>query len=536
MRVEIPNQITVTIGGLISRGVKAVEVTDAGRLVFTLTDGSTVDLGSVIGPEGPKGETGPAGPQGQTGPAGAQGEQGPKGDTGAEGPKGATGDTGPKGEPGEKGEKGDKGDTGATGPKGETGPQGQTGPQGPAGPTGPKGDMGTGFTVKGYYGSVSALQASVENPEVGDAYGVGAAAPYDIYIYDGVTNAWVNNGPLQGAKGDKGDPGEQGPKGEPGDTGPAGASGADGVTPTIGENGNWYLGNTDTGKPSRGAKGDKGDPGDTGPQGPKGDTGPQGQTGPQGEPGEKGETGPQGPAGSQGPNAVTTETSTPLTGILKGNGANVETAVPGTDYVAENELPNVTADDNGKYLRVIDGVWDAGELDFFICTVTASGSSYTCDKTSTQILAAANAGKIPIAVYNNAVYFLAGGSQMFAKFTRISSSTSEVLTVTMAGTASFQTVTLQTVPSKSSIDAPNQVNLGDNAEYYLTNVETVTFAFPAGTKIECWLRITTAASGTITVTFPATVKYIGEAPAFGAGETWELSIKDGVVIAVKEAS
>lgn len=622
MRVEIPNQITVTIGGLISRGVKAVEVTDEGKLIFTLTDGSTVDLGSVIGPQGPKGETGPAGPQGQTGPAGAQGEQGPKGDTGAEGPKGATGDTGPKGEPGEKGEKGDKGDTGATGPQGETGPQGQTGPQGPAGPTGPKGDTGTGFTVKGYYGSVSALQASVENPEVGDAYGVGAAAPYDIYIYDGVTNAWVNNGPLQGAKGDKGDPGKQGPKGEPGDTGPAGASGADGVTPTIGENGNWYLGNTDTGKPSRGAKGDKGDPGDTGPQGPKGDTGPQGQTGPQGEPGEKGETGPQGPAGSQGPNAVTTETSTPLTGLLKGNGANVEAAVPGTDYVAEKELPTPhDPDDTGKYLRWFSSGWVLSTLDtevktvtlfvnngdiyasntpsdlqqyvdsstpiiahlnsepylltslsnesatftrvvgmtietitvssdamgvrattelqpdiLFVCTVTASGSSYTCDKTSAQILTAASAGKIPIAVYNNAVYFLAGGNQMFAKFTRLSSDTSEVLTVTMTGIASFQTVILQTVPSRSSKDAPNQVKLADNTEYYLTNVGTVTFAFPDATKFECWLRMTTAASGSISITFPATVKYIGEAPVFGAGETWELSVKDGVVIAMKETA
>lgn len=33
----------------------------------------------------------------------------------------------------------------------------------------------------------------------------------------------------------------------------------DGITPTIGENGNWYIGSTDTGKPSRGEKGDKGD-------------------------------------------------------------------------------------------------------------------------------------------------------------------------------------------------------------------------------------------------------------------------------------
>lgn len=41
----------------------------------------------------------------------------------------------------------------------------------------------------------------------------------------------------------------------------------DGITPTIGTNGNWYLGDTDTGKPSRGDKGDKGDPGAKGTDG-----------------------------------------------------------------------------------------------------------------------------------------------------------------------------------------------------------------------------------------------------------------------------
>ena len=34
--------------------------------------------------------------------------------------------------------------------------------------------------------------------------------------------------------------------------------GADGLTPTIGDNGNWYLGNADTGKPSRGDTPQKG--------------------------------------------------------------------------------------------------------------------------------------------------------------------------------------------------------------------------------------------------------------------------------------
>ena len=35
--------------------------------------------------------------------------------------------------------------------------------------------------------------------------------------------------------------------------------GADGITPNIGDNGNWFLGDVDTNKPSRGEKGDKGD-------------------------------------------------------------------------------------------------------------------------------------------------------------------------------------------------------------------------------------------------------------------------------------
>lgn len=70
--------------------------------------------------------------------------------------------------------------------------------------------------------------------------------------------------------------GLQGQKGLTGDPGPAGA---DGVTPTIGENGNWYLGETDTGKPSRGGQGPKGDTGDQGPQGLPGPTGPGVPTG-----------------------------------------------------------------------------------------------------------------------------------------------------------------------------------------------------------------------------------------------------------------
>ena len=66
-------------------------------------------------------------------------------------------------------------------------------------------------------------------------------------------------------------------------------NGKPGDSPYIGENGNWFIGNNDTGVSA------------TGPQGPAGDTGPQGQAGPEGPQGPTGPIGPQGPEGPEGP-------------------------------------------------------------------------------------------------------------------------------------------------------------------------------------------------------------------------------------------
>lgn len=288
----------------------------------TGAQGPKGDTGATgaTGPQGPKGETGPRGPQGEQG---IQGETGPAGPQGPVGPKGDTGDTGPQGL------KGDKGDTGAQGPKGATG---DTGPQGP------KGDTGSGFKVLGYYDTAEALdEAKLATARPGDAYGVGTAEPYDIYILNGTTGKFINNGPLQGAKGDKGDTGAQGPKGDQGDvgptgpagptgpqgevgpqgpTGPAGADGAkgadgaagkDGVTftPSMSDDGDLSWTN-DGGKANpqtvnlKGPKGDTGARGPAGADGAKGDTGPEGPRGPQGEQGPQGKTGPQGETGPQG--------------------------------------------------------------------------------------------------------------------------------------------------------------------------------------------------------------------------------------------
>ena len=82
------------------------------------------------------------------------------------------------------------------------------------------------------------------------------------------------------------------------------------------------------------------------------------------------------------------------------------------------------------------------------------------------------------------------------------------------------------------ISEGTNITLADNTEYRLTNVTTLNLSYPTG-DFECWMRLTFAASGNATVTLPTGTKYIGTAPDFKNGETWEMSIKDGVVIAQK---
>ena len=77
---------------------------------------------------------------------------------------------------------------------------------------------------------------------------------------DGITPTIGKNGNWYLGSTDTGKPsrgadGTPGATGAPGKDGAPGADGKDGITPAIGENGNWYLGNTDTGKPSRGENG-----------------------------------------------------------------------------------------------------------------------------------------------------------------------------------------------------------------------------------------------------------------------------------------
>ena len=95
------NEIYQAGGG--GKSVTDAQVNEDGDLIITLSDGTTINAGHVVGADGVQG---PEGPQGPPGTEGEQGPAGPKGDTGGQGPqgpKGDTGDTGPQGPAGADG-------------------------------------------------------------------------------------------------------------------------------------------------------------------------------------------------------------------------------------------------------------------------------------------------------------------------------------------------------------------------------------------------------------------------------------------------
>ena len=99
------------------------------------------------------------------------------------------------------------------------------------------------------------------------------------YVGDGI---WLNLYDLTALKGADGQNGKDGINGQDGKDG---AGGKDGNTPFIGENGNWWIGEIDTGVKAAGIdgtdgeKGDQGEKGDKREKGDKGDMGDAGQNG-----------------------------------------------------------------------------------------------------------------------------------------------------------------------------------------------------------------------------------------------------------------
>lgn len=72
----------------------------------------------------------------------------------------------------------------------------------------------TSTRILGYFASVEALTEAVPNPNIGDTYGIGEEAPYNLYVYS--ANGWIDNGAPIGPPGPPGPQGNDGAQGPPG--------------------------------------------------------------------------------------------------------------------------------------------------------------------------------------------------------------------------------------------------------------------------------------------------------------------------------
>lgn len=312
-------------------------------------------------------------------------------------------------------------------------------------------------------------------------------------LKDGITPTIGENGnwylgETDTGKPSRGEKGDTGASGEPGKDGTNGSPGADGLTPTIGENGNWYFGNVDTGKPSRGLQGEKG----TAFQ--YSDFTSEQLAALKGEPGAKGET-----------------------------GVGIETCNLFYQYGNSNVTPPtgswtavIPSSATGEYLWTrIQFTYTGGKSPTFIAIVTKQGKDGTNGITPT--------------IGANGNWYL--GTTDTGKPSRgEKGDKGSDANVTKANVIAALGYTPEAVSAQ--VTTGSNIALADNTEYRLADVTTLTLTYPTS-DFECWMRLTFAASGNVTVTLPTGTRYIGNAPSFANGETWEMSIKDGVVIAQK---
>lgn len=252
-------------------------------------------------------------------------------------------------------------------------------------------------------GDLSALQTDAKDTlvaAINEAAASGGSESMDLRVADGYIqystdggSTWTNLIAVAELKGGKGDPGNKGDTGATGAPGKDGKDGTNGITPHIGDNGHWYLGENDTGKPSRGATGAKGDPG------------------------TPGTTGPAGAPGKDGHSPVVTATKTGKATTISVDGAAIATVEDGADGAPGKDgadgKPGAAGADGAKGADGItphigdNGNWYIGDDDtgkpsrgeqgpgaeVYYIDLAGTYPSYTCATAMADIAAAYASGK-----------------------------------------------------------------------------------------------------------------------------------------------
>lgn len=112
--------------------------------------------------------------------------------------------------------------------------------------------------------------------------------------------------------------------------------------------------------------------------------------------------------------------------------------------------------------KINDLAFSRAKSDLYICTVTGDFfAGYTCDKNSTEIKAASDAGKIVVANFNGTVYLLVTTQANSSIFARESDASSYKLVVKDDKSVTLTTISLQ----KSALITDLEANKDNNTSY-----------------------------------------------------------------------
>ena len=260
-----------------------------------------------------------------------------------------------------------RGENGADGKDGAPGAPGADGAPGVPGKDGkPGADGADGFSPTVHVEDAEGSHTVTITDKTGD---------HRFTVHDGQNGAPGKDG----APGAKGDPGQDGAPGADGQDGTDGVSptvsteniaggtrvtitdkggahafdvmngkdGGEAATPTIGENGNWYINGVDTQKPSRGERGENGADGAPGKDGAPGVAGKDGAPGAKGDPGEPGADGFSPTVKTTNVSGGTKVTITDKDGAKEftvKNGTDGKRGIRGTGIYVATKAPSVMSD------------------------------------------------------------------------------------------------------------------------------------------------------------------------------------------------
>lgn len=232
--------------------------------------------------------------------------------------------------------------------------------------------------------------------------------------------------------------------------------------------------------------------------------------------GSRGPEGPQGIQGPIGPNEVSATTTTNISGILKGNGSTVQTAIAGTDYATVEQAkpfvvtftPNsdhtATAD---KTIQEIITAHEAGQMVLGIALYSVLGAHILLQLSS-----------VVVEGLHDSVIFTAfnifGAGDMLVIFGRQNNGVDEFSSGDMV---------LAVKPVSNTVLPASGTALTANTIYAVADaVGTYAFTPPESG----WAHGKFTTGNSVSVSFSGT--FMGAAPTIEASKTYEFDVLNGV--------